>query len=190
MSATLGSTTYTAVTWTAGDVITEAKLDNMVANDQAYDSHGAEGILLNNNKSLGFKKAASGNVNGLIINTSDVLELGELDTFVKRFAQYQDIVVATDGATVTFDLGDGNVQTVTLGGNRTLALSNGKVGQVFALIIKQDGTGTRVPTFFTTIKWAGGVAPTLTTTADKYDVFVFITISSGNYLGFVVGQNL
>lgn len=31
--------TYTAVTWTAGDIITEAKMDNMVANDQAVDSH-------------------------------------------------------------------------------------------------------------------------------------------------------
>lgn len=31
--------TYTSVTWTAGDIITEAKMDNMVANDQAVDSH-------------------------------------------------------------------------------------------------------------------------------------------------------
>lgn len=30
--------TYTAVTWTAGDVITEAKMDNMVANDRAVDA--------------------------------------------------------------------------------------------------------------------------------------------------------
>lgn len=35
---------YAAVTWTAGDVITEAKMDNMVANDQAYDSHSAQGF--------------------------------------------------------------------------------------------------------------------------------------------------
>lgn len=31
-------TLYTAVTWTAGDVITEAKMDNMVANDRAVDA--------------------------------------------------------------------------------------------------------------------------------------------------------
>lgn len=35
---------YSAVSWTAGDVITEAKLDAMVANDQAYDSHSAQGF--------------------------------------------------------------------------------------------------------------------------------------------------
>lgn len=41
----MAETTYTAVTWTAGDTITEAKLDNMVANDQAVDAH-AQGIEL------------------------------------------------------------------------------------------------------------------------------------------------
>lgn len=34
----MAETLYTAVTWTAGDVITEAKLDNMVANDRAVDA--------------------------------------------------------------------------------------------------------------------------------------------------------
>jgi len=40
------TTSYASVTWTAGDVITEAKLDNMVANDQAYNSHAAQGLEL------------------------------------------------------------------------------------------------------------------------------------------------
>ena len=103
---------------------------------------------------------------------------------------YQDIVTATDGATVTFDVSDGNLQTVTLGGNRTLAISNAKVGQVFMLRLVQDATGSRVPTFFSTIKWAGGAAPTLTTTASKVDIVGFIVTSSGNYEGFVVGSNI
>jgi len=30
--------TYTSVVWTAGDILTEAKLDNMVANDRAIDA--------------------------------------------------------------------------------------------------------------------------------------------------------
>ena len=34
----MAETTYTAVTWTAGDYITEAKMDNMVANDRAVDA--------------------------------------------------------------------------------------------------------------------------------------------------------
>ena len=34
----MAETFYVSVVWTAGDVITEAKLDNMVANDRAVDS--------------------------------------------------------------------------------------------------------------------------------------------------------
>lgn len=102
----------------------------------------------------------------------------------------QTVVAATDGATVTFDLSAGNIQRVTLGGNRTLALSNVSVGQVFVLELIQDGTGSRTVTWFSTIKWPDNTAPTLTTTASKTDVFIFICTSSGNYEGFVVDQNL
>ena len=96
----------------------------------------------------------------------------------------------TDGATVTFDLSASSVHSVTLGGNRTLALSNASVGQIFAIRLIQDGTGSRTVTWFTTLKWADSGAPTLTTTASKIDTFVFIVTSSGNYEGYIVGQNV
>ncbi len=103
---------------------------------------------------------------------------------------YGDITADADGATVTFNLATSNVHGVTLGGNRTLALSNEHVGQIFTLRLLQDGTGSRTVTWFTTIKWAGGAAPTLTTTASKADTFVFIVTSAGNYDGYIVGQNV
>jgi hypothetical protein len=96
----------------------------------------------------------------------------------------------TDGETITFDMDEANYHTVTLGGNRTLAVTNVSVGQSFMLRLQQDGTGSRTVTWFSTIKWAGGSAPTLTTTANKADVFGFTCTSSGNYDGFVVGQSL
>lgn len=37
---------FTGVTWTTGDTITEAKLDNMTANDQAFDAHEDQGFQL------------------------------------------------------------------------------------------------------------------------------------------------
>ena len=101
------------------------------------------------------------------------------------------ITAATDGATITFDLSASNIQTVTLGGNRTLALSNVSTGQVFMLELTQDGTGSRTVTWFSTIKWAsGGTAPTLTTTANKKDTFGFRCTGSGTYDGYVVGSNI
>lgn len=111
-------------------------------------------------------------------------------TQLKIDSSYGDIAAATDGATVTFDLALSNVQQVTLGGNRTLALSNVTTGQKFVLRLVQDGTGSRLVTWFTTIKWAGGAAPTLTTTAGKADLIGFICTGTGTYDGFIIGQNI
>ena len=99
------------------------------------------------------------------------------------------INAATDGGTVTFDLNLSDKHTLTLGGNRTLAVSNDAVGQQFTILLKQDGTGSRTVTWWSGIKWPNGVAPTLTTTADKEDIFTFLKMGSGDYRGFVAGQN-
>lgn len=95
----------------------------------------------------------------------------------------------TDAATVTFDLST-SLHQVTLGASRIFALLNETVGQTFIIRVIQGGTGSYTLTWFTTIKWAGGSAPTLTTTVGKADVFGFIVTSAGNYDGFVIGLNL
>ena len=99
----------------------------------------------------------------------------------------------TDGATVTIDLSDktkGKIRSVTLGGNRTLALSNETVGQTFGLRIIQDGTGSRTITWWSGIKWDSGVTPVLSTTPAAIDVFVFFVVSAGVYDGYRVGSAL
>lgn len=108
----------------------------------------------------------------------------------KTIQPYTDFVTATDGATVTFDLATGHIQQVTLGGNRTLAISNEQAGQAFILRLIQDGTGTRTVTWFSTVNWAGGVEPTLTATLDKSDWFGFICTAADTYSGFIIGQNV
>lgn len=50
---------YVAVTWTGGDTITEAKLDNMIANDRAEDAHETGVYLLNSSGKVQFRNAAS-----------------------------------------------------------------------------------------------------------------------------------
>lgn len=96
----------------------------------------------------------------------------------------------TDGVTVTFDLSVSNTHTVTLGGNRTLALSNVSTGQCFMINLKQDATGSRTVTWFLGISWPGGTVPILTTTASKTDTFGFQCTGTGAYLGYIIGQNL
>ena len=97
----------------------------------------------------------------------------------------------TAAGTATLDLSLGNDHRITMpADNITIAVSNAKVGQKFLVSITQDGTGSRTVTWFSTIKWAGGSAPTLTTTASKRDTFGFICTGVDTYDGFVVGQNI
>ena len=50
---------YATVTWTGGDTITEAKLDNMVANDRAEDAHESGLYMLNSTGKVRFRNASS-----------------------------------------------------------------------------------------------------------------------------------
>jgi hypothetical protein len=91
------------------------------------------------------------------------------------------ISVLTDGATITPDFSLGNNYSVTLGGNRTLAnptnLTAGATGSIF---VSQDGTGSRTLSWGSYWDFAGGTAPTLTTTAsavDRIDYVVRTTTS-------------
>ena len=91
----------------------------------------------------------------------------------------------TDGATVNWDASQGSVAYLTLGGNRTIAApTNLKVGS-YILHIIQDGSGNRTVTWNSIFKWPAGVAPVLTTTANRRDLFSFVcdgTNLYGSYL--------
>ena len=91
----------------------------------------------------------------------------------------------TDGATINWDTSLGSVATVTLGGNRTIAApTNLKIGS-YILHVIQDGTGNRTLTWNSVFKWPAGVAPVLTTTGNRRDLFSFVcdgTNLYGSYL--------
>ena len=80
----------------------------------------------------------------------------------------------TDQATVTWDASTQDVCKLTLGGNRTLAApTNSTTGQFISILVIQDGTGSRTLSFNAVHEFASDTAPTLTTTANLGDVFVF-----------------
>lgn len=94
-------------------------------------------------------------------------------------------------ATATLNLTNGSLHLITMpAGNITIAISNASIGQYFVVRILQDGVGSRTVTWFDTISWDGGTVPTLTTTANKVDVFGFVVTGSGTYNGYTLGQNL
>jgi len=104
------------------------------------------------------------------------------------------VSTAASGA-VTLDLSTGNVQNFTFSGSSasdaiTFFLSNATVGQIFMVTVTQNSGGSGTVTWWTTIRWAGGTTPTLTTTGGQRDTFVFVTTSSVTWDGYIAGQNL
>lgn len=185
----------------SGAIDTAVELNVMSSYQSATGSgtallyEGTEGLLfgITDNLSSGtiFSVADITGLPTIEVDASGDVKLAEYGNSVTVFTGFKTpIEDNTDGSTITFDLNSSNTHSVTLGGNRTLALSNASVGQKFIIRLTQDGSGSRTVTFFSTIKWAGGVAPTLTTTANKTDVFGFICTSAGNFDGFVIGYNL
>ena len=80
----------------------------------------------------------------------------------------------SDGSTVSWNGLTQPVAKVTLAGNRTMAAASGGVaGQFISLLVIQDGTGSRTLTWNAAYEFATDTAPTLTTTANLGDLFVF-----------------
>jgi hypothetical protein len=133
-----------------------------------------------------------GNSNGISFKDSVTFEDNVVSRpILKDYAETT--VIANTGTTYTIDLENGNVFNLTLTGNCTYTFSNppasGSAG-AFTLIQNQDGTGSRTVTWPASVEWAGGSAPTITSTASSTDVFTFITTDGGTtWYGFTGGQD-
>lgn len=94
---------------------------------------------------------------------------------------------ANSSTAITLDLTNGTVQIITLTGNATITMPTAAAGKSFILFLKQDGTGSRTVTW-STVKWPGGTAPTITSTASKQDIYSFFSDGT-NWYGITVAQN-
>jgi hypothetical protein len=95
--------------------------------------------------------------------------------------------------TLTLNLETSNIFTVSLNtAITTITITNVPAsgsGASFTLIFTADGTA-RAVTWPSSIKWANGTAPTITSTSGKVDSFAFFTSDGGtNWQGYVGGQN-
>jgi hypothetical protein len=131
---------------------------------------------------------AGGTLSGTIVAADQIISAPVMK-------DYAETVYAggNSGTSQTLALTNGNVQTWTMNGNCTFTMPSGstlQAGSSFTLILTQDGTGSRTGTF-TGVKWAGGTAPTLTTTATSgIDILTFTTFNGGAapvWHGFLAG---
>lgn len=86
------------------------------------------------------------------------------------------VAALTDGSSIAINAALGNVFTVTIAGNRTLANPTNLVdGQRIIIAVKQDGTGSRLLSYGTVYAFSAALpAPTLSTAAAATDYFGFI----------------
>lgn len=113
-----------------------------------------------------------------------------------EFTDYAETVnaIGDTAASQSIDITLGNVHTCTLAvGTTTFTFDNPSVtgkGCSFTLITTQDATGSRGIVWPASVDWAAATAPTLTTTANRTDIFTFVTYNAGtNWIGFTAGQD-
>ena len=120
--------------------------------------------------------------NGTQTLTNKTVEAG---TFTNGYTE--EVNTANTSTAYTISLADGSFQVLTLTGNATITMPTATAGRSFILLLKQDGTGSRTVTW-STVKWPGGTAPTITATASKQDILSFVADGT-NWYGATGGQN-
>ena len=132
---------------------------------------------------------AWGNVGNVTLTGTQTLTNKTIEAGVFTNGYTEEVVTANTGTAYTINLANGTVQYLTLTGNVTYTFPTPVAGQSFILIQRQDGTGGRTVTWPASVDWPGATAPTLTSTANRVDKFVFTAIDGSNWLGSNAGQN-
>jgi len=89
------------------------------------------------------------------------------------------VAIGNSGTSQTLALTNGTVQTVTMTGNCTFTMPTATAGKSFVLIVS-SGAGGFTGTF-TSVKWPNNGAPTLTTTASRWDILTFFADGTNWY---------
>lgn len=126
---------------------------------------------------------STGTVN-LVFSTSPTITTPTLTGYTETV-----VAIGTVGASHTFTISTGTVQTATLTASTpcTFTMPTATAGTSFILKLTQAATGMTTATF-TGVKFAGGVAPTITATASAVDIISFIADGT-NWFGSAI-QNL
>jgi len=111
-------------------------------------------------------------------------------TFSYQVVLNQDYIekryTANSSTAITLDLANGTMQDITLTGTATITMPTAVAGKSFILLLR-SGAGSYSVTW-STVKWPGGTAPTVTTTASRLDIYSFFSDGT-NWYGITVSQN-
>lgn len=119
-------------------------------------------------------------IDDLAVLKTTIANDGRISGEIQNFREELTTVAAAGTTTINLTLS--NCFKVTLGANiATLTVSNwtASKGQPVTIRFLQDGTGGRTVAFPAGWKWPGGVAPTITATANKTDIVVLYSDDGG-----------
>ena len=131
-----------------------------------------------------------------VVTSDGSLVTNFADGVVQRpeFKDYSETKTALSAAaSVTIDITNGNVFTITPDQNTTFVFSNpSPTGKscAFTLVWTQDGSD-RTIAWPGSVDWAGGSAPDVTSGSGKIDIYTFFTLDAGTiWYGFQAGADM
>ncbi len=135
------------------------------------------------------------NQNLFNINANGNVGIGTSTPFAKLAIGPGGAIITTENAvadagTITISWAQGNQQSVTLGGNRTINFTNYISGEILRLIVCQDATGNRTVTWDSKVMWSGGSAPNLTSTAGYCDLMAMVATNATGTTPIIFGSSV
>ena len=168
-------TAGTNITFSSGTTYNGSAAITINASSSAQVYPGA-GIANSTGSAWGTSYTTSGSGTVVALATSATLTTPTVTGYTETAP-----AIANSGTAVTLSLASGTVLSYTLTGNCTFTMPTATSGTSFILKLIQDGTGSRTATF-TGVKFPGGTAPTITTTASTgLDILSFVCINSTWY---------
>jgi hypothetical protein len=114
----------------------------------------------------------------LVFGTTPTLSNPTITNYVETYYN-----IGTVTSTVTLNLANGTFQNLTLTSATalTVTMPTATAGKSFILMVRQPASGTATTATFTSVKWPGGTAPTVTATLSRADFFAFFSDGTNWY---------
>jgi hypothetical protein len=153
-----------------------------ILNQYLQVEHDTDGTHL-----VDYLPLAGGTLAGTVDVNNNVLSQAEMKDYSET------VITANSTSTYAVNLATGNVFELTLTATCTITFTNppasGKSGSV-TLILTQDGVGGRTISWPASVKWPGGIAPTLSVSSASVDIIQLVTTNAGTtWRGFIAGTN-
>lgn len=137
-----------------------------------------------------FATAGGGTSVGLNVGSGKTITIAGTGTFTGAVNMTRPAVIKAALSGTEIDLSTGRVFSKTIGGNTTFTVANvPSAGYAVGIILDLTNGGSYTVTWWSGVKWAGGTAPTLTSSGR--DMLGFVTHDGGTvWSGFKLGLDL